>query len=108
MANKLKPAHPGEILREQFIKPLRLSMHERDLNLRAPVARIADIVNERRGITADATLRLARYSQNAPAFWMNLQTGYDLEVAADEIAMSVERDVHPLHTITSEFYFLCW
>jgi addiction module HigA family antidote len=64
--------------------------------LRVPVTRIADIVNERRGITAVMALRFARYFGNSPAFWMNLQTRYDLQVAEDEIARRVERDVQPL------------
>ena len=63
-----------------------------------PVTRIADIVGERRGITADTALRLARYFKNTPVFWMNLQTRYDLEVAQDELAAKVERDVQPLET----------
>ena len=96
MPKKLKPVHPGEILREEFLKPLRLSMNRLALDLRVPVTRIADIVNERRGITADTALRLARYFQNAPAFWMNLQTRYDLQVAEDHLALKIARDVHPL------------
>lgn len=102
MAKKLKPVHPGEILREEFMKPLRLSMNRLALDLRVPITRIADIVNEHRGITADTALRLARYFQNAPAFWMNLQTRYDREVAADEIAPRVERDVHPLQPVSTD------
>ncbi len=98
MARKLKPVHPGEILREEFMAPLGLSMNRLALALRVPVTRIADIVGEQRGITADTALRLARYFRNAPSFWMNLQTRYELEVAGDEIAGSVERDVQPLET----------
>ena len=101
MAKKLKPVHPGEILREEFLKPLHLSMNKLALDLRVPVTRVADIVNERRGITADTALRLARYFRNAPAFWMNLQTRYDLDVAQDEIAAKVARDVHPLETAST-------
>jgi addiction module HigA family antidote len=96
MARKLKPVHPGEILREEFMSPLGLSMNKMAMALRVPVTRIADIVNERRGITADTALRFARYFRNSPTFWMNLQTRYDLEVAEDEIAAKVERDVQPL------------
>ena len=96
MAKKLKPVHPGEILREEFMKPLRLSMNKMAMDLRVPVTRIAEIVAERRSITADTALRLARYFQNSPAFWMNLQSRYDLEVAEDEIAAKVARDVQPL------------
>jgi antitoxin HigA-1 len=93
---KLKPVHPGEILSEEFMTPLGLSMNKMAMDLRVPVTRIADIVNERRGITADTALRFARYFKNSPTFWMNLQTRYDLEVAEDEIATRVERDVQPL------------
>jgi addiction module HigA family antidote len=100
MAKKLKPIHPGEILREEFMKPLGLSMNRMALDLRVPVTRIADIVNERRGITADTALRFARYFKNSAAFWMNLQSRYDLEVAEDEIADQVERDVRPLESAT--------
>jgi antitoxin HigA-1 len=96
MAKKLKPVHPGEILREEFMVPLRLSMNKMAMDLRVPVTRIADIVNERRGITADTALRFARYFKNTPTFWMNLQTRYELEIAEDEIAAKVERDVRPL------------
>src|SRR5438093_11340215 len=99
MAKKLKPVHPGEILREEFMTPLGLSMNKMAMALRVPVTRIADIVNERRGITADTALRFARYFKNSPAFWMNLQTRYDLEVAEDEIAAKVARDVQPSETI---------
>jgi len=101
MRKKLKPVHPGEILHEEFMKPLGLSMNKLALDLRVPVTRIADIVGERRGITADTALRLARYFKNTPVFWMNLQTRYDLEIAQDELAAKVERDVQPLETAPS-------
>jgi antitoxin HigA-1 len=96
MAKKIKPVHPGEILREEFMVPLKLTMNRMAMDLRVPVTRIADIVHERRGITADTALRFARYFKNTPVFWMNLQTRYDLEVAEDEIALKVVRDVRPL------------
>ena len=70
------------------------------IDLRVLVTRIADIVTERRGITADTALRFARYFKNAVAFWMNLQTRYDLEVAEDELADKVERDVQPLKVVS--------
>ena len=98
MAKKLKPVHPGEILHEEFMAPLGLTMNRMALDLRVPVTRIADIVAERRAITADTALRLDRYFNNSPAFWMNLQTRYDLEVAEDEIAAKVARDVQPLES----------
>jgi addiction module HigA family antidote len=95
---KLKPVHPGEILSEEFMAPLGLSMNKMAMDLRVPVTRIADIVNEKRGITAETALRFARYLKNSRAFWMNLQTRYELEVAEDELAAKVERDVQPLET----------
>lgn len=95
---KLKPVHPGEILSEEFMAPLGLSMNKMAIDLRVPVTRIADIVNEKRGITAETALRFARYFNNSPAFWMNLQTRYELEVAEDELAVKVQRDVQPLET----------
>jgi addiction module HigA family antidote len=101
MPKKLKPVHPGEILREEFMTPLGLSMNKMAMALRVPVTRIADIVNERRGITADTALRFARYFKNAPAFWMNLQTRYNLEVAEDGIPAKVARDVQPLEAVTA-------
>jgi addiction module HigA family antidote len=101
MAKKLKPVHPGEILREEFMAPLGLSMNKMAMDLRVPVTRVADIVNERRGITADTALRFARYFKNSPNFWMNLQTRYELETAQDEISAKVERDVQPLETVAA-------
>jgi addiction module HigA family antidote len=101
MAKKLKPVHPGEILREEFMVPLRLSMNKMAMDLRVPVTRIADIVNGRRGITADTALRFARYFKNTPTFWMNLQIRYELEIAEDEIAGKVERDVQPLEIVSA-------
>jgi addiction module HigA family antidote len=96
MTKKSKPVHPGEILREEFMVPLGLSMNRVAMDLRVAVTRIADIVNEKSAITADTALRFARDFNNSPTFWMNLQTRYDLEVAEDEIADKVERDVRPL------------
>ena len=100
MAKKLKPVHPGEILREEFMKPLGLIMNKLALNLRVPVTRIAEIVHERRAISTDTALRLGRYFNTPPAFWMNLQVRYDLEVAEDELADQVARDVQPLEAAT--------
>jgi antitoxin HigA-1 len=96
---KLKPVHPGEILSEEFMAPLGLSMNKMAIDLRVPVTRIAGIVNEKRGITAETALRFARYFKNSPTFWMNLQTRYELEVAQDELDGKVERDVQPLETV---------
>ena len=100
MAKKLKPVHPGEILREEFMKPLGLSMNKLALDLRVPVTRIAEIVHERRAISTDTALRLGRYFSITPAFWMNLQVRYDLEVAEDAWAHRIARDVQPLEAAT--------
>lgn len=96
-AKKLLPAiHPGEILRAEFMEPLHLSMNRLALDLRVPVTRIAEIVHERRGITPDTALRLARYFNTSAGFWMNLQTAYDLEVVQDKLARTIERDIRPV------------
>jgi len=100
MARKLKPVHPGEILREEFMKPLGLSMNKLALDLRVPVTRIAEIVHERRAISTDSALRLGRYFHTPPVFCMNLQVRYDLEVAEDELAHRIVRDVRPMETAT--------
>jgi len=100
MAKKLKPVHPGEILNEDFMRPYGLSMNKLALELRVPVTRIADIVAERRGITSDTALRLARYFKTTPQFWLNLQTKYDLESTEDEKLAQIERDVRPLESAT--------
>jgi len=101
MAKKLKPVHPGEILREEFMRPLGLSMNRLALELRVPVTRIAEIVHERRAITTDTALRLGRYFNNTPIFWMNLQVRYDLEVAEDELADRIARDVRPIEAAST-------
>ena len=93
---RLPPIHPGEILREDFMKPLRISMNRLALDLRVPVTRIAEIVHERRGITPDTALRLGRYFNTSARFWMNAQSSYDLEVAQDELQRTIERDVRPV------------
>jgi antitoxin HigA-1 len=96
MAKKLKPVHPGEILREQFMKPLGLSMNKLALDLHIPVTRIAEIYHERRGVTTDTAMRLARYFNTSAAFWVNLQSHYELEVAEDREAAKIARAVQPL------------
>ena len=95
-SERLPPIHPGEILREDFLKPLGISMNRLALDLRVPVTRIAEIVHQRRGITPDTALRLGRYFNTSARFWMNAQSSYDLEVAQDELQAAVERDVRPL------------
>jgi len=96
MPKKIKPVHPGEILREEFIKPFGLSMNRMALDLRVPITRIADIVHERRGITPDTAMRFGLYFKISPVFWLNLQTRYDLEVMEGREAQQIARDVRPL------------
>jgi antitoxin HigA-1 len=95
-SEKLPPIHPGEILREDFMVPLGLSMNKLALDLHVPVTRIAEIVHERRAISPDTALRLARYFNTSARFWLNAQAAYELEVAEDELQRTIERDVHPL------------
>ena len=92
---RLPPIHPGEILREEFLVPLGMSAHQLALALRVPATRINDIVNEKRGITADTALRLSRYFGTSSRFWMNMQTSYELEVAEDRLRQVVMREVLP-------------
>lgn len=93
--NTMRPIHPGEVLREEFLGPLGLSAHALAQALRVPATRINDVVNERRGITADTALRLARYFGTTPEFWLNLQSAFDLRTAAIELKTQIERDVLP-------------
>jgi addiction module HigA family antidote len=92
---RLRPVHPGEILREEFMAPLHLTMNRLALDLRVPVTRVAEIVHERRGITPETALRLARYFNTTPQFWMNLQTRYDLAIVREKESAGIEREVQP-------------
>lgn len=92
----MPPLHPGEMLREDFMKPLGLSANALAIALRVPVTRISEIVRERRGITADTALRLARYFNMAPEFWMRLQMDFDLESAADAAQSAIHEQIRPL------------
>lgn len=92
-AQKLPPIHPGEILREDFMKPLGFTAHRLAMALHVPATRIAEIVHERRAITADTAIRLGRYFKTTARFWMNLQTAYDLEVVEDEARAQIESEV---------------
>ena len=95
-SKRLPPIHPGEILREDYMVPLGLSMNKLALALRVPVPRIAEIVHQRRSITPDTALRLARYFNTSARFWLNLQSAYDLEVAEDKLAHKIAQDVQRL------------
>ncbi|MBF0179011.1 MAG: HigA family addiction module antidote protein [Magnetococcales bacterium] len=85
--------HPGEVLREEFMLPHNLSANALALRLRVPATRIGAIIHERRGITADTAIRLARFFGTTPAFWLNLQTQHDLSVMLQKIGEEVRRDI---------------
>src|SRR3989441_8584132 len=95
---KLSPIHPGEILREEFMKPRGLSQNALARALKVPPRRINEIVLEQRGITADTALRLARYFGTTAEMWTGLQADYDLRLARYEKQRQIERDVEPLAT----------
>jgi addiction module HigA family antidote len=90
---KLTPVHPGEILREDYLAPLNLSVNQLAMDLRVPVTRISEIAHGRRSVSADTALRLGRYFKTTPEFWLNLQTFYDLEVAKDKFLPRIESEV---------------
>jgi antitoxin HigA-1 len=92
--NGMRPIHPGEILREEFLVPLSLSANALAIAVGVPAPRINDVVRERRGITADTALRLARYLGTSAEFWMGLQADYDLrraEKAANDTLATIRR-----------------
>ena len=90
---RLVAIHPGEFLREDFLKPLSLSVNALAMALRVPATRISEIVNERRGITTDTALRLGLYFGTTPEFWMNMQAAYELAVAEDRLLPKIEKEV---------------
>lgn len=91
----LDPIPPGEILAEEFLRPLGLSQNKLARDLDVPVARINDIVHGKRGISADTALRLAAYFKTSPEFWLNLQTRYDLKVAERKTGDAIARAIRP-------------
>jgi addiction module HigA family antidote len=90
---RLVAIHPGEFLREDFLKPLSLSVNALAMALRVPATRISEIVNERRGITTDTALRLGLYFGTTPDFWINMQAAYELAIAADRLLPKIEKEV---------------
>jgi addiction module HigA family antidote len=91
--NRMRPIHPGEILREEFLAPLNMSAHALALELKVAAPRINDIVRERRAVTPNTALRLARYFGTTPGFWLNLQTAYDLKIAQRESGQTIDYEV---------------
>jgi len=94
--NKMRPIHPGEILREEFLAPLGMTANALAMRLHVPAPRINDIVRERRSITPDTALRLARCFDTTAQFWLNLQTSYDLKLAENEAGRKIAEEVRPL------------
>lgn len=92
---KLKPVHPGEVLLEEFLKPMGLSQNRLALDMGVPPRRINEIVLGKRSISADTALRLGRFFGMSPQFWLGLQMDYDLDVTADALAARLEREVKP-------------
>lgn len=90
---RLKAVHPGEVLLEEFLKPLALTQHHLASDLGVSTGRINEIVSGKRGVSADTALRLARYFRMSPQFWLGLQMDYDLDVAADALSSRLSREV---------------
>ena len=90
---KLHPVHPGEVLLEEFLKPMGLSQNRLALNIGVPPRRINEIVLEKRRITADTALRLARFFGTSPEFWLGLQAQHDLDLASDKLGERLQREV---------------
>ena len=96
MDEKLNPVHPGEVLLEEFLKPMGLSQNRLSLEIGVHPRRINEIVLGKRRITADTALRLARYFGTSPKFWMGLQNDYDLDVADDALGNRLDIEVRPM------------
>ncbi len=90
---KLNPVHPGEVLLEEFLKPMELSQNRLAINIGVDTRRINEIVLGKRRVTADTSLRLSRFFGNSAQFWMGLQSDYDLDLAEDELGDRLEREV---------------
>lgn len=94
--NNMRPIHPGEILREEYLEPLGMTPNALSIHLRVPSPRINDVVREKRGITTDTALRLARYFNTTAQYWLNLQTSYELRQAEREVGSIIEKEIQPL------------
>ena len=94
--NKMRAIHPGEILREEFLAPLAMSAHALAMALHVPAPRINEVVRERRAVTPDTALRLARYFGTTAQFWLNLQSSFDLKQTQSELGGKIAQEVRPL------------
>jgi len=95
----LNPVHPGEILLEDFLKPLQISQYRLAKDIHVPLRRINEVVLGRRGISADTALRLARYFNTTPQFWINLQAHYELDIARLATEKAIARTIRPAHLL---------
>ncbi|MHC4325305.1 MAG: HigA family addiction module antitoxin [Planctomycetota bacterium] len=93
---KIPPLHPGEVLFEEFLKPLNMSQNQLGRSLGVSARRINEIIHGKRSITADTALRLARHFGNSPQFWLGLQMDYDLDVETDRLSARIEKEVKQL------------
>ncbi|MGA9854460.1 MAG: HigA family addiction module antitoxin [Gammaproteobacteria bacterium] len=94
--NNMRPIHPGEVLREEFLVPLEITPHALAMQLRVTPSRINEIVRKERPVTIETALRLARFFNTTPEFWMNLQQTYDLKTLPKPLLKEVKRDIKPL------------
>jgi len=93
---KIPPLHPGEVLFEEFLKPMNISQNQLGRDLGVSARRINEIIHGKRSVTADTALRLARYFGNSPQFWLGLQMDYDLDVETDKLSHRIEKEVKKL------------
>jgi addiction module HigA family antidote len=96
--NKMRAIHPGEILREEYLAAIGMSANALAMALHVPAPRINDIVRERRAVTPDTALRLARYFDTTAQFWLKLQSSFDLKQAESELGSRIEKKVRPLQS----------
>lgn len=94
--NRMRPIHPGEILREEYLIPMDMSPNALANALGVTAARINEIVREERGVTAETALRLARYFRTTPEFWLNLQMAYELRLAQQQIGSRIKQEIRPI------------
>ncbi|GBC59415.1 addiction module antidote protein, HigA family [Desulfonema ishimotonii] len=94
MTKKMPPVHPGKILLEEFLQPMGISQYRIAMDISVPPRRINEIVHCKRSVTADTALRLGKFFGMSPQFWLNLQSGYDLESAEDRLKDRLDKEVH--------------
>ncbi len=98
--NNMRPIHPGEIIKEEYLEPLSMSVSALAVALRVPASRINDVVRQKRGVSIDTALRLARYFNTTAQFWMNLQISYDLKIARQNMT-KIEDEIIPLQMVAA-------